>query len=85
MADITVTLTDADQSNLQTQIDYVFDQVGVVENTHPSLAFTKLHKLLNTLALMVEDKVGVARGTYHGSVSGGGYLSPASGGTDKGP
>lgn len=80
MADLTVTYSDTDQSNLLTQIGYIYTAAQNMDANHDSVAWQAVHRNLTYLANMMEDKHGVARGTYHGSGAGGPYITPQSGG-----
>lgn len=84
------TISDADMANAITQAGYVQVALQNVENLHPSLALTALHKQLNALArisanAIVDNSTGlpVASNTFGGSgnVSG---TTPQSAGVGKG-
>lgn len=78
------TISDSDYANMVTQASYINAALQNVENTHPSLALTALHRQLNAGALILANAMGVASDTFGGNGSTSG-TTPQSGGVDKQP
>lgn len=84
-------ISDADMANAVTQSGYVLTALTNLENAHPSIQLTALHKQLNAMALIAANAIydnstgqPVASNTFggNGNLSG---TTPQSGGTNKGP
>lgn len=83
-------ISDDDMANAVTQSGYVLSALTNVENLHPSLALTELHKQLNAMALIsanaiIDNSTGlpVASDTFGGSGNMSG-TTPQSAGVGKG-
>lgn len=64
---MSVTLSDEDVANIQTQAGYVLTALTNLETSHPGVPWNNLHKNLNALALIGAYAAGMASTAFGGN------------------